>query len=253
MALQLVVDSLDSVPEALRGEYTEQDGKFRLNVDGMEDTAGLKSALDKERKTARDLAQKVKKWEALGKTDEEIAELLTAAEEAERKKAEGEGDFDKILGQHKTKWEKEKAELEAELSASRTSERSAIIETSVIGALTKAGVTEEGLDLLPERLAARIHLETVDGKRVLKIMQADGESPMAGAGKDGMATFDDLVKEAGTKWPSLFKGSGNSGSGKQPGNGGGAGGSKTITRAEWDKLSPADKQAKHRDGFKVID
>lgn len=254
MALQLVVDSLDGIPDALKGEYAEKDGKFHLNVDGIEDTSGLKSALDKERTKARDLEKKVKKWEALGKSDEEIAQLLADHEEAERKKAEGEGDFDKVLKQHQDKWAKEKADLERELNASRASERGAIIETSVLGALTKAGATEEGLDLLPDRLAGRIHLETVEGKRVLKIMQADGETPMAGSGKEGLATFDDLVKEAASKWPSLFKGSGQSGSGKEPGKGGGASGSqKTITRAEWEKLSPADKQAKHRDGFKIVD
>lgn len=252
MALALTVENLESVPEALRSEYTEKDGKFHLNVDGLEDTSGLKSALDKERKANREAAAKIKKWESLGKSDEEISALLASHEEAERKKAEGEGNFDKILSQHRSKWEKEKSELEAELSAARLSERSAIIETSVLGALTKASATEEGLDLLPDRLAGRITFETVEGRRVLKIMQADGETPMAGSGKDGLATFDDLVKEATNKWPSLFKGSGNSGSGKEPGKGG-ANGAKTVSRADWEKLSPADRQAKFRDGFKVVD
>jgi hypothetical protein len=252
MALQLVVDTLDAIPEALRSEYTEENGKYRLNVDGLEDTSGLKSALDKERKTARELDKKVKRWESLGKTDDEIKELLAANEEAERKRAEGEGDFNKILGQHRSKWDKEKSDLEAELTAARASERSAIIETSVLGALTKAEATAEGLDLLPDRLASRIHLETVEGKRVLKIMQADGETPMAGSGKDGLATFDDLVKEATAKWPSLFKGSGQRGSGKEPGRGTGGEG-KTIARADWEKLSATDRQAKFKDGFKITD
>lgn len=226
MALKLIVDSLDGIPEALHGEYTEKDGKFVLAVDGIEDTSGLKSALDKERKTAKELEKKVKRWESLGKTDEEIAALLASHEEAERKRLEAEGDHGKILKQHQDKWAKEKADLESELNAARSSERNAIIGNSVMSALTKAGATEEGVDLLPDRLAGRIKYETEDGKRVLKIMQADGETPMAGSGKDGAATFDDLVKEATDKWPSLFKGSGNTGSGKQPGNGAGGAGAK---------------------------
>jgi hypothetical protein len=253
MALQLVVDSLDGIPDALKGEYAEKDGKFHLNVDGIEDTSGLKSALDKERTKARDFEKKVKRWEALGKTDEEISKLLADHEEAARKKAESEGDFDKVLKQHQDKWAKEKGDLERELTAARTSERGAIIGTGVLAALTKAGATEEGLDLLPDRLSARVNPETVDGKRVLKIMQADGETPMAGSGKDGLATLDDLVKEAASKWPSLFKGTGNSGSGKEPGKGGFGNSGKTITRADWEKMSPAEKQSKHRDGFKVVD
>lgn len=234
MPLKLTVDTLDGIPDALKGEYTEKDGKFVLGVEGLEDTSGLKSALDKERKTRSELEKKVKKWEGLGKSDDEIAELLAAAEKAEREKAEKDGDHTKILKQHQDKWAKEKAGLEAELNAAKASERNAIIETSVLGSLNKAGATEEGIDLLPDRLASRITFETQDGKRILKIMQADGETPMAGAGKDGLATIDDLVKEATTKWPSLFKGSGTTGSGKQPGNGGANG-------KDLSKLSPVER------------
>lgn len=252
MALQYTVENLDDVPEAIRGEYVEKDGKFVLGVEGIKDGSGLETALAAERKRARELEAKVKKWDKLGKSDAEIAEMLAAAEEAERKKAEDEGNFDKILGQHRDKWAKERADIEAELNAARASERSAIIGTSVMASLTKAGATEEGVDLLPERLSARIKFETEDGKRVLKIMQADGETPMAGSGKDGLATFDDLAKEALTKWPSLFKGSGSGGSGAVPGRPGAKGG-KTLTRTEFDGLSPKDRTAKLRDGFTVAD
>lgn len=218
MALKLIVDSLDGIPEALHGEYTEKDGKFVLAVDGMEDTGGLKSALAAERTRAKDLEKKVKRWENLGKTDEEIAALLADQERIEREKAEKDGDHTKIVKQLQDKWDKERTTLTAELDAARSSERGAIIGTSVMSALTKAGATEEGIDLLPDRLAGRIKYEIEDGKRVLKIMQADGETPMAGSGKDGAATFDDLVKEATDKWPSLFQGSGITGSGKRPNN-----------------------------------
>src|SRR5690606_9273044 len=112
---------------------------------------------------------------------------------------------------------------------------------SVMGALTKAKATAEGVDLLTERLGKRIHFETVDGKRKIQIMQADGSTPMAGSGADGAATFDDLVKEAVKTWPSLFEGSGAGGSGAP--NKGGKPGDKTITRAEFDKLGPIERAA----------
>lgn len=224
--LQMTIDTLDTVEETLRPLYEEVEGKFRLKVEGLEDTSGLKNALNAERKRAKELEAKTRKWEALGKTDEEIASLLASNEEAERKRAEADGDHSKILKQHQDKWAAERAGLEAELNAARASERGAIIGTSVMSALTKAGATDEGVDLLPDRLAGRIKYETEDGKRVLKIMQADGETPMAGSGKDGAATFDDLVKEATTKWPSLFKGSGRTGSGMLPGQGAGGAGAK---------------------------
>lgn len=241
MALKLSVEKIDDVEENLRSLYVEKDGKFTLNVDGVEDTTSLKGALEKERKRANDAEKQRKSWERIGKSPEEIQALLDAQEEAERRKAEEAGDHAKILKQHQDKWSKEKTDLENELNAARASERGAIIGNSVMGALTKESATEEGLDLLPDRLANRIKFETRDGKRVLKIMQADGESPMAGSGAEGSATIDDLVKEAKQKWPSLFKGSGQSGGGTPPGSGGG-GNPQIRTKADIYKGMTTDAQ-----------
>lgn len=252
MPLLMTVDSLDNVPAALHTEYTEKDGKFHLNVEGLEDTGGLKSALETERTARKQLEKDVKAWKALGKTPAEIAELTSAAETAATEAAKKAGNFDAILQQHQTKWTGEKTTLETELAAARNSERNAIIETSVMGALTKAKATPEGIDLLTERLGKRIKFETVDGKRQIHIMQADGETPMIGSGAGGSATFDDLVKEAVKGYPSLFEGSGAGGGGKSPKDTGGSGG-KTLTRSEFEKLGPLDRAAKMKEGFKVVD
>lgn len=214
--LKFSVDSLDDVTEAHRGLYAEKDGKFVLSVEGLEDNSGLKKALETERETRKKYEKEIKAWQRTGKTADEISELLTAAEEAERQKHEKEGNFDALLKQHQTKWEKEKADLAAELEAAKSSEKSAIVGNSLLTALTKAGATEEGIDLLPDRLSNRIKFEREGDKRVINIVAADGVTPLAGTAKDGTATFDDLVKEAVDKYPSLFKGSGQGGSGKLP-------------------------------------
>ena len=254
MPLNLIVDTIETVPEAFRGEYTEKDGKFHLNVDGLpepEDTSGLKTALQKERKAAADAAKELAKWKASGKSPEEIADLISAREEDERKKAEAAGDHAKILKQHQDQWAKDRAALDAELNAARTSERAAIVGERLLSALTRAGVTEEGTELLPDRLANRIKFETIDGKRVLKIMAADGETPMAGAGPDGSATPADLAQDATTKYPSLFKGSGAGGGGKPSDKGaGGAGITKKSDfktekeRAAWVEKNGLDAYSK---------
>jgi DNA-binding transcriptional MerR regulator len=222
--LKLTVDDIATVDEAQRGLYAKQDdGKFRLQVDGIEDTSGLKNALAAERKRANDAEKAAKVLRDLGKTPDEIAAILAERAADEENKAKAKGDFDSILKQKQAQWEGETTKLKAELDAALASERGAIIGTAVMSALTKANATEEGVDLLPDRLQSRIRYETQDGKRVLKIMQADGETPMAGSGKDGAATFDDLVKEAVMKWPSLFKRADNNGGGKPPGKAGGPG------------------------------
>lgn len=251
MPLSLTVDTLDSVPEPLRDHYVEKDGKFQLAVDGIEDTSGLKSALEAERKNAREAAKLAKAYRDLGMSADDIRSLVAEKEEAARQKAEKEGNFDAILKQHQSKWEKEKADLETKLNASLESEKGAVIGTKLMAALTKAGATEEGIDLLPDRLAARIRYEMEDGRRALHILSASGETPMAGSEKDGTASFDDLVKEAVTKWPSLFKGTGAGGGGKPPGSAGGTG--KTITRKAFDAMPLADQAASVRSGLRVVD
>lgn len=253
MNLNLFVDSIDDVPEAVRSFYEEKDGKFALKVDGLEDTTGLKTALVKERKAAREAQNLARQFEGLGLSADEIKALVEDKDKRDREAAEKSGDFDKILTQHKSAWEKDKATLEAELTAARASERSAIIGTSLMAALTKAGATEEGIDLMPDRLAARVKFETEDGARVVKIMSADGETPMAGSGKGGLATFDDLVKEALTKWPSLFKASGAGGGGKQPGSGAGGAGNRTMSKAEFEKLPAKERAARMANGLTLTD
>lgn len=219
MALKLIVDKLDDVAESVRGEYEEKDGKFHLKVEDLDTVTNdaVTAATRKANKEAEAERKKRQAWEKLGKTPEEIQALLDAQAEAERKAAEASGDHAKILKQHQDAWTKREKELSDELSASRNSEMAILRTERVLGALTKANVTEEGAELLPDRLAHRIKFETVNGKRVLKIVQADGESPMAGTGPDGTATIEDLVKEAATKYPSLFKSNNSGGGGKPPG------------------------------------
>ncbi|WP_028467624.1 hypothetical protein [Nisaea denitrificans] len=56
MPLPAETDSLDAVPEAARAFYVEtDDGRYRLDADGVEDVSGLKSALEKERAARREL------------------------------------------------------------------------------------------------------------------------------------------------------------------------------------------------------
>jgi hypothetical protein len=252
MALPVTVETLDSIPEAARALYEERDGKFVLPVEGMDDVEGLRKALDSARRVEKKLVEKVKPYEALGRGADELAEILRAQEEAEAKRAKESGDTDAILKQHMDKWAKERSQLEEKLNAALSSERSAIVETRIMTALAKANATEEGADLLPDRLAGRVQYDIEDGKRVVRIMTADGSSVMAGNGPGGEATFDDLVNEAKTKWPSLFKGTGAGGSGSPPKTAGRAG-EKQMTRADFEKLGPGERATTIRSGVTIID
>lgn len=90
--------------------------------------------------------------------------------------------------------------LKSELESTQQHERKIILEDRLGAALRQANVVAHGQELLTDRLANRIKFETLNGSRVLKIMHADGETPM-----DGAATIDDLVKEATKAFPSMFQ------------------------------------------------
>ena len=249
MTLKLTVDTLEGVPETVRDFYEERDGKFALKVEGIKDAANLEKALESERKAAREAQALAKQYQGLGMSADDIKKLIDERNAAERKKAEETGNIDAILNQHRDEWLKEKARLESELTAAHSSERQAIIGNSLMAALTKAGATEEGIDLLPDRLSSRVTFETENGTRAVKILQADGATPLAGSGKGGLATFDDLVKEALAKWPSLFKASGAGGGGKLPGSGAGGDGRRTMSQADFDKLPPKERAARMASGL----
>jgi hypothetical protein len=186
MTLQLTVDRLHAVPEALRSEYTEKDGIFHLDIEGREN------------------------------------------------------------------WPKEKTHLEAELHATRASERGATMECLAM-ALKDGGATPAGCDLFHYHLDKRIRIETVEGKRIVRILQSDGLTPMAGSAKDGLATLDDLVKEAASQYPSLFQTKGAPAdtrpTGQRPNTV-----TKTISRNDFDALDPVERHRKIvKEGYRVFD
>lgn len=238
MPIEKVVDTLDSVDEDLRGFYIEKDGKFHLeDVTALRNTMKhVKTERDEARKKAKDVA----KWEGLGKSAEEIQELLAAqATEAERKAREA-GDHETILNQHRENWNKEKSTLTSAVDIWRNKYQNTELSYNLTSELVKLEATAEGIELLPNILKDRVQFE-VDGDTVkTKILAGDKKTALAGNGADGQATFADLVKEAKTKFPSLFKGSGQGGSGASDSDddaGGGHGNLKRSTMSMEDKTN----------------
>lgn len=255
MPLALVVDSLDTVPETLRTEYTEKDGKFHLNVDGLPDVTGLKSALESERKMNKGVKDKIAAWEKLGKSPDEISEML----EAERVKAEDAlkkaGKFDEVLAQHLGKAKQERDEAVSAAEKQRDSAlsiaRNAIMKSDLGAALVKGKATDEGMKALPKLLGDRIKIEFSDaGEATFTIMEADGNTPMVGSGKGGLATYDDLVAAAKKEFSSLFEGTGG-GSGTDPNGLRRDAGGKTMTRKEFDALGPLERAEKIKAGWRI--
>ncbi len=254
MPLAQTVDSLDSIPEAARGAYVEKDGKFHLDFE-VPDVEGLK----KHNKTLSDESAarrlKLAAWEKLGKSPEEIDEMLAAERTKAEQLAIKAGKFDEVLakklGDQKLEYDGKIGTAEKQRASALKIAEQAIVNTSLATALTKAKASAEGMTALPKLIGDRVKVEFDDGGNAsFSILDADGK-PMVGSLANGLANYDDLVKEAVKNFPSLFEGTG-SGSGKDPSQGRDAGG-KTMSRAEFDKLTPPEQGAKIRSGFKVVD
>jgi hypothetical protein len=245
MVLPFRTDSLDAVDDTHRELYKPHDeGGFQLNVEGLDQhiertNRGLVKALAAER-------AENKGFKALGKRPDEIVAALARATEHQESP-----DVKILMGQREQAWAIERAAFDQEIAAAKSSERTALTDALLATALTRAKATTEGLTLLPRQLGDRIKLDTVDGKRVLTVLDDQGQ-PMAGSGPDDQATVGDLVAHAKTAFPSLFEGNGLAGSGiSQRGQRGTT--ERTITRSQFESLGPNDRAAKIRAGFKLVD
>lgn len=232
--LAAVVESLDAVPETLRDFYVEADGKYRLDAEGAEslvDTSGLKSALEKERKAAKEAIAALKKYD--GFDPEEFQRLKEAAEAAETKKLETEGKWDEMKERLTKGFEKEKEALSGELS-----KRDRVIEALTIDNELNAAI--ERANVLPEhRKAVKALLRMEAAPKV--VWEAD--SPKGLMGDVAIAEYVESwakTDEAAHYLPS----SGANGSGAKGGGGGGGSRKPYKEMSEQDKIDFIDKHGK---------
>jgi len=226
MALKLNVEKLDEVEESFRPLYVEKDGKFSLAVEGIEDTSGLKSALAAERKRASDLEKKVKGWEKSGKTPEEIQELLDAHETRQQSESERKGEWDKLRAQMNDKHAKDLQAKDETIGAMRRRLEAELVDAKATAAIADAGGKPKVL------LNVVKQFTKVDENFNVQIVDAKGDPRVNGKGEP--LTIADLVAEikADEDYGANFKGSNQSGSGKQPDNAGGGNPSNIKRRSD---------------------
>lgn len=265
MSLSLHRENLDGLEAALHPLYKQgDDGKYHLQVEGLEDTAGLKSALQKEREANKKSSDQIKAWQGLGKTPEEISELLKAQEDVqkqredlERQEALKKGEYQKILDGEAKKREQMAAKHQAELEAEKSTalRYRSLLEQNLVDAQATAAIAEaKGVpQLLLPHLKGRVKVVEEDGKFNLQILDAAG-NPMVSDAAGTPATFKTLVEsfKADPIFGRAFEGSGASG-GNAAGNGGRPGAGKTMTRKAFDTLNATDRAVFMRGGGSVTD
>jgi len=203
---------------AIQSLYTPSADGFTLDVDGgFEDVTGLKSALDKERRVAREALARIKKFD--GFDPDEYQTLKSDREKAEQERLKKEGDFDGIKKQILDAAAKEKAELQAALEGKDGTIYNLMVSSQFAKSPLIAEKTLLPPDIAETYFGKNFKVETVNGTvRVVGYLNgqiiADGKTGEPANFEQALA----VILEAYPNKDKIFK-SGSAGSGS-PGGGG---------------------------------
>ena len=214
MALKMILDSVDDLPDVLKGEYTKgEDGKFHLSLEGAEDTGALKRAKDHEKNLRVAAEQRVTELQ------EQITTLTgerdTAIQERDAAKADKGKDVQALEQSWQAKVDAANKKL-ADTEAALTSEVERLLVTNTAQAMAAEISTVP--ELFQSVIAQRLKVEKgADGKYFTRVLDANG-TPSA-------ATIDELRNEllANDKYAAIIvSGKGSGGGAGGTGSGGGA-------------------------------
>lgn len=169
MALKSVYDNEDAIPEGQRDFYVEKDGKFVLDIEGIEAHPGataLKNALDRTKTEKRALTEKLTAAEA---RLEGLPEDFNADEYERLKEAAGDNtNIDARLTAQRTQLEtKHATELKKKddrLAVVEGALKRKSVDDGLTQALIEAGIDPKHLKLVKGYLAPRVTIEEEDGE-----------------------------------------------------------------------------------------
>lgn len=242
-------DFESQVPEALRAEYTERDGFFYLQAEGIkhaDEIVGLETNKNDLLKEKKSLEAKLKELsDRVGGIDlDEYKRLKSEAEDRENKKLKAEGKIDEII----EKWKKDKEASDLAWAEKLKALQSKLDEHEVDAKLYEAA--RKG-GIMPDREAQAVTLVKLRTQKTDKgdLLILDQKGLPLDVTVERF--FSDVYKEE-APW---FYGPSKAGGGGAPSNGGanGGAGSKQISRAAFDQLPPAERMEKMKSGYAVTD
>ena len=231
MALKFEVDTVEGLDASIAGLYDKTEGgKYRLKVEGIEDTAGLKKQRD-------DLLSEKKAAAQRAKEAEESARI--AAEEAARKA----GDVSALEKSWQDKYAKGIGEKDSELAALRGSLNKMLVDNVAVSLANELAVQGSAALLIPH-IKARLEVDTSGGEPKTIVIGPDG--------KRSALTVEELKAEfaANQAFAPVLAGSKATGGGAS-GTGAGGGAAKSVTRAQFEQMSAGQQMEHIRAGGKV--
>lgn len=234
MALAYEVESLDDVPEPLRDQYSEKDGRFVLEVQG----AVPKAKLDEFRDNNIALMEQVKRYEGID--PDRVAELERDQKDRERRKAEERGEYERLLGETKEQYEARIAKKDEELSATRNQLKELVRDQRLKAELLDAGLRQGTLDVATAYAAKYVQTDTdQDGKLQTVVVDDDGKPRLNDAGDPmSLGEFVGWFSETDAGL-ALFESGLRKGSGAAGNNAGGG----ATSKKKRSEMTPAEKSA----------
>jgi hypothetical protein len=205
MELEAIVTSLESVPESLREFYSpiegDASGRHLLKVsavDGfaLEDVAGLKTALGKEKSALKELrGEGAKLQEQLTELRATNESLEAGIKTPEEMNALLEKKFGGQLKDLAKKNQEEKDALVEKLQGKDGAISRLVLETAASKAISESGIVDAHADFMRNRLMAemRVHQEDEDSLPTAVLVDAEG-TPRVGANADHM-TVKERIEE----------------------------------------------------------
>jgi len=254
MGLKAIYESQDDVPEALRDHYTEDKGKFVLAVDDIDDHPKVRGVITANRTNVAkrdEYKNKVAELESKLSTipedfdAEQWVTLKSGATADPAKKDEAIQSLKQVYEGKITNLQK-KYDTDMAARAAEIAERDGYIDQSLVVTglkdhLLEVGVNPDLLDGALSSLRPSVKVQRADNGDRKAIVETDlGEVDVGSFVKDWAASKGKAYLRAPT--------------GDNPkGNNRTNTGPKTIPRATWDTMSQADRMAKSKEGFKVVD
>jgi hypothetical protein len=235
--LKAVVDKLEDVSEAVRGEYKQGDGgKFFLDISGLEEGTGHPAVGELVRAKKREADEAATHKTTAAKLKGELEQ----AQEAMRKRLMGKvdkSDLEALEVDYNKRLADLKAEGDQHAGALSASLREVLVDREANALAAGIALDANAASLLAESVQRRLTVEiTTEGKAVTRVLGPDG--------KPSAATIDDLKKEivATPKYHALLSGSRASGGGATPGGSGG--GAPSGSKGNTATMSPTDLVAR---------
>ena len=217
MALKSVLTTLDGLSDDVKKEYTEKDGKFYLDLEGLDDHPGvgaLKRAKDHE-KNLRQTAEN-KQREA----EDKVTQLEGTIEEL-RTGAIPKGDVEALKRSYDDKAKTQQTAFDEKYSKLNGQVEKVMLDSKALEMATEIALPGAQQLLLPH-IRGRLKLEEVDGELTVQVVDI--------AGKPSAASLEDLKKEMlqNKMFAPILAGSKASGGGANGGSGGGGASSKKL-------------------------